>query len=83
MICVAAGAEALGQGGKYTVEWVATLVWNQWQFCRGISGNFRVESVASLPWNGWQLSRGIRKMPLHLEGCPEFTRQQVDRVGRQ
>ena len=43
MICVAEGAEALGPGGKFTVESVATLAWNQWQLSRGIrkplSGN--------------------------------------------
>lgn len=59
MICAAESAEALGQGGKFTVEWVATFAWNQWQFCRGMGGNFCVESVASLPWNRWQLCHGI------------------------
>ena len=59
MMCVAAGADPLGQGGKFTVEWVATLVWNGWQFCRGISGNFRVESVATFAWNQWQVYRGM------------------------
>jgi hypothetical protein len=38
---------------------VATLLWNQWQFCRGMSGNFITESVATLLRNQWQLLRGI------------------------
>jgi hypothetical protein len=38
---------------------VATLPWNQWQLCCGISGNFRVESAATFAWNQWQLCRGI------------------------
>ena len=33
------------------VEQAATLLWNQWQFLRGISGNFRMESVATFAWN--------------------------------
>src|SRR5215813_5498778 len=38
---------------------VATLPWNQWQLCRGISGSFAMESVAALLWNQWQLWCGI------------------------
>ena len=38
---------------------VASLLWNQWQVCRGMRGNFAMESVASLAWNRWQLSYGI------------------------
>jgi hypothetical protein len=30
---------------------VATFVWNQWQFSRGISGNFALEWVATFAWN--------------------------------
>ena len=37
---------------------VATLLWNQWQLCRGMHGKFAMESVASLAWNRWQLSYG-------------------------
>src|SRR6266704_3321229 len=37
---------------------VATLLWNQWQLCRGMRGNFAMESVASFAWNRWQLSYG-------------------------
>jgi hypothetical protein len=48
------------RGGKFGVELVATLPWNERQLCYGISGKFGVESVATLPWNQWQLSRGIR-----------------------
>ena len=55
-----------GIGGKFTVEWVATLVWNPWQFSCGMGGNFAMEPVATLPWNGWQLSRGIRKPGFEL-----------------
>src|SRR5215470_3493442 len=38
---------------------VATLPWNQWQLCRGMSGRFAMESVATFAWNRWQLCRGI------------------------
>src|SRR3989442_11961335 len=37
---------------------VASLLWNQWQVCRGMRGNFAMESVASFAWNQWQLSYG-------------------------
>src|SRR5712692_6866751 len=37
---------------------VASLLWNQWQLCRGMRGNFAMESVASFAWNQWQLSYG-------------------------
>src|SRR2546421_12122159 len=37
---------------------VASLLWNQWQVCRGMRGNFAMESVASFAWNRWQLSYG-------------------------
>ena len=37
---------------------VASLLWNQWQLCRGMRGNFAMESVASFAWNRWQLSYG-------------------------
>jgi hypothetical protein len=37
---------------------VASLLWNQWQLCRGMRGNFAMESVASFAWNWWQLSYG-------------------------
>lgn len=40
-----------GIGGRFAVEWVAGLAWNQWPVCRGIGGRFRVELVATLPWN--------------------------------
>ena len=59
MICVAEGAEALGPGGKFAVESVATLAWNRWQFYRGIGGKFAVESVVTFTWNRWQVCRGI------------------------
>jgi predicted HicB family RNase H-like nuclease len=29
--------------GKFTMESVATLAWNQWQLWHGIGGNFRAE----------------------------------------
>jgi hypothetical protein len=38
-------------GGRFPVEWVAGLAWNQWPDCRGIGGRFGVELVATLPWN--------------------------------
>jgi len=37
---------------------VASLLWNQWQLCRGMRGNFAMESVARFAWNRWQLSYG-------------------------
>src|SRR2546425_8623277 len=37
---------------------VASLLWNQWQVCRGMRGNFAMESMASFAWNQWQLSYG-------------------------
>jgi hypothetical protein len=39
---------------------VASLLWDQWQLCRGISGKFAMELVASLLWDQWQLWRGMR-----------------------
>jgi len=38
---------------------VASLRWNAWQLCRGISGKFATELVATLLWDQWQLWRGI------------------------
>src|SRR2546425_6969205 len=37
---------------------VASLLWNQWQLCRGMRGKFAMESVTSFAWNQWQLSYG-------------------------
>src|SRR2546428_7833167 len=37
---------------------VASLLWNQWQLCRGMRGKLAMESVASFAWNRWQLSYG-------------------------
>ena len=39
------------KGGRFAVEWVAGLAWNQWPDCRGIDGRFGVELVATLPGN--------------------------------
>jgi hypothetical protein len=46
--------------GNFAVESAASLLWNAWQLCYGISGNFAVELMATFGWNRWQLWRGIR-----------------------
>src|SRR4029450_8326837 len=43
---------------RWLPQGVASLLWNQWQLCRGMRGNFAMESVASFAWNRWQLSYG-------------------------
>ena len=43
---------------RWLPQGVASLLWNQWQLCRGMRGNFAMESVASFAWNWWQLSYG-------------------------
>src|SRR5262245_66555285 len=64
MLCVALGSLRgwqvyYGMSGKFAVESVAALPWNERQLSHGISGNFRMESVATFAWNRWQLSHGI------------------------
>lgn len=52
-----------GIGGRFAVEWVAGLAWNQWPVCRGIGGRFRVELVATLPWNTQASARRLMPVP--------------------